>query len=228
MQRVKVMIVDDHEVVRLGLRTALELEEDMEVVGDVGNAKVALQEAEIRRPDVVLMDVRMPGMDGIQACRILHERLPGTRVVMLTSFSDEEAVIAAIMAGASGYLLKNTARAELLGAVRSVARGESLLDPGVTDRVLARLKDLTAKEQDREVALLSQREREVMALVAQGLTNREIAEKLIISENTARNHVSRILDKLGLTRRTEAATFAAQHGLLEEERPDRDQLRGRE
>ena len=217
--KIKVMIVDDHEVVRLGLRAALEMEDDMKVVGGLGDARVAVQEAEIMRPDIMLMDVRMPGMDGIEACRIIRETLPDTRVVMLTSFSDEEAVMASIMAGASGYLLKNAGRADLLSAVRSVANGESLLDPSVTTRVLSRLKDLAAKEQDREAAILSVREREVLALVARGLTNGEIATELVISQNTARNHVSRILDKLGLTRRSEAATFAAQHDLLESEKP---------
>ena len=219
MKRIKVMIVDDHEVVRLGLKTALEPEEEIEVVGDLGDARVALQEAEIKRPDVVLMDVRMPGMDGIQACRLLRESLPETKVVMLSSYSEEQAVMSSIMAGASGYLLKNTPRAELVSAVLSAARGESLLDPAVTTRVLDRLKELAAKEQDKEAALLSDREREVLALVAQGRTNKEIAAKLIISEHTARNHVSRILDKLGLTRRSEAATFAAQHGLIEKDKP---------
>ena len=214
MKRVKVMIVDDHEVVRLGLKAALEMEDDMEVVGDLAAAQPALREAQIVRPDVVLMDVRMPGMDGIQACRLLRERQPETRVVMLTSFGDDEAVFSSIMAGAAGYLLKNTRRADLLSAVRSAAAGESLLDPGIAGRVLSRIRELTAKEQDHEVSLLSAREREVLALVAEGMTNKEVAAKLIISENTARNHVSRILDKLGLTRRTEAATFAAQHGLL--------------
>ena len=125
------MIVDDHEVVRLGLRAALEPEDDIEVVGDFGDAQVALTEAEIMRPDVVLMDVRMPGMDGIQACRALKESLPETRVVMLTSFSDDQAVSASIIAGASGYLLKNARRADLLRAVRAAAGGESLLDPSV-------------------------------------------------------------------------------------------------
>ena len=219
MRSIRVMVVDDHEVVRLGLRTAVEMEEDMEVVADVGDAQSALREAEIHRPDVVLMDVRMPGVDGIQACRLLRERWPDTRVVMLTSFSDEQAVFASIMAGASGYLLKNTRRAELLGAVRLAAKGESLLDPAVAAPVLARLRELAAKEQDREVALLSGREREMLGLVAKGRTNKEIAASLIISENTARNHVSRILEKLGMSSRTEAATFAVQHGLLEEDTP---------
>ena len=217
MDRIKVMIVDDHEVVRLGLRAALELEDDMEVVADLGDASVAVQEAEIRHPEVVLMDVRMPGIDGIQACRMIRESLPDTKVVMLTSYSDEEAVMASIMAGASGYLLKNTGRASLLSSIRSAAKGESLLDPQVANRVLARLRDLIAKERDREAGLLSEREREVVALVAQGLTNKEIAAELVISGNTARNHVSRILDKLGLTRHSEAARFAAQHGLLDTE-----------
>ena len=203
----------------MGLRAALEPEGDMEVVAEAGNAQVAIDEAEIRVPDVVLMDVRMPGMDGIQACRMLRERLPETKVVMLTSYGDEQAVFASIMAGAAGYLLKNTRRADLLSAVRTAARGESLLDPAVAGQVLARLRELAAKEQSREAGLLSQREREVLGLVAQGLTNREIAQRLIISEHTARNHVSRILDKLDMTRRSEAATFAAQHGLLDPDTP---------
>ena len=217
MKPISVMIVDDHEVVRLGLRAVLEPEDDIQVVADAGTADAAIREAQIKRPNVVLMDVRMPGKDGIQACREIRDRLPGTRVLMLTSYSEEQAVLAAVLAGASGYLLKNVGRAELLRAIRVVAAGESLLDPAVTSAVLARLKDLSTRE-DPQVALLSKREREVMALVAEGRTNKEIAGELIISENTARNHVSRILDKLGLTRRSEAATFAAQHGLLRREK----------
>ena len=221
MQSIKVLIVDDHPVVRTGLRATLEPEEDFEVVSEVENAEAALREARAHNPDVVLMDVRMPGVDGIQACRMMRDLVPQAKVLMLTSYSDEEAVMASIMAGASGYLLKNTARAELLSAIRAVAQGESLLDPGVTSRVLARLKDLTAKEEAQEVSPLSGREKEVLALVASGLTNKEIAAKLIISENTARNHVSRIMDKLGVARRSEAATFAARHGLLGDEKPPR-------
>ena len=186
-------------------------------VSEISDPEGALREARASRPQVVLMDVRMPGLSGIEACRLLRERLPETAVLMLTSFGVEEAVFASIMAGAAGYLLKNTGRRELLRAVRAAAAGESQLDPTVTVRVLARLRDLTAKEEDRESALLSEREKEVLALVAQGRTNREIAAELVISENTARNHVSRILSKLGLARRSEAATFAARHGLLAED-----------
>ena len=219
MKPIRVMIVDDHEVVRMGLRAALELEEDMEVVAEAGDAQAALREADASGPDVVLMDVRMPGIDGIQACRALRESQPDTRVVMLTSFSDEEAVYSSIMAGAGGFLLKNTRRADLLTAVRAAAAGESLLDPGVAASVLARLRKLAANQEEREVALLSGREREVLALVAQGLTNKQIAANLFISENTVRNHVSRILEKLDLSRRSEAASWAATHGLLGDDQP---------
>ena len=215
MTRIKVMIVDDHEVVRMGLRAALEPEQDLEVVAEAANAASALRETDRVQPHVALMDVRMPGMDGVETCRLLRERLPLVKVVMLTSFSDEEAVFASIMAGAAGYLLKNTGRADLVSAVRAAANGESLLDPEITARVLARLRKLTAAEQDREVTMLSDREREVLALVADGLTNRQIGARLIISENTARNHVSRILEKLDMTSRSQAAAFAARHGIAE-------------
>ena len=218
MQRIKVLIVDDHPVVRMGLKSALETEDDMEILAEAESAEAALREARAGSPDVVLMDVRMPGMDGIQGCRLIREQVPKAKVVMLTSFSDEEAVMASIMAGAVGYLLKNTARADLLKAIRTVAAGESLLDPAVTSRVLARLKDLAAKAVAHEVSVLSEREREVLGLVAAGFTNKEIAGRLIISDNTARNHVSRIMEKLGVTRRSEAATFAARHGLLDDRR----------
>ena len=218
MQRVKVLIVDDHPVVRMGLKSVLETEDDMEILAEAESAEAALREARAGNPDVVLMDVRMPGMDGIQGCRLIRDQVPGARVVMLTSFSDEEAVMASILAGAVGYLLKNTARVDLLKAIRTVAAGESLLDPAVTSRVLARLKDLAAKAVAHEVSVLSEREREVLSLVAAGLTNKEIAGRLIISDNTARNHVSRIMEKLGVTRRSEAATFAARHGMLDDQR----------
>ncbi|MBI4305994.1 MAG: response regulator transcription factor [Chloroflexi bacterium] len=221
MARIRVFLVDDHEVVRMGLRAALEAESDLEVVGEAADGASALRQMEFQRPDVVLMDIRMPGQNGIEVCRAVRERQPDTRVIMLTSYGDEEAVFSSIMAGASGYLLKNTGRAELIRAIRSAAKGESLLDPSVTSRVLAKLRDLSGKEADREAALLSDREREVLVLVARGLTNKEIASQLFITENTARNHVSRILEKLGLSRRSEAATFAAQHGLLDRDLEER-------
>ena len=153
MEAITVLIVDDHEVVRLGLKAALEAETDIVVVGDAGDGATGVSEAEAHRPDVVLMDVRMPDMDGIEACRAIRESLPDTKVVMLTSYTDDDAVMASIMAGACGYLLKNTGKAELVEAVRRASRGESLLDPAITTPIMARLRDLAAKEEDREVAV---------------------------------------------------------------------------
>ena len=213
MARIRVLIADDHEVVRVGLRTLFEAERDIQVVGEAADGEAALREAQAKRPQVVLMDVRMGPTDGIQACRQIKSEMPDIGVVMLTSFGTEEAVLASLMAGASGFLLKNTGRADLLRAVRAVAKGESLLDPAVTGRMTRRLVELAAKAEDERMAALSAREREVLQLVAQGLTNRQIAERLVIAEATARNHVSHILDRLGMSRRAEAAAFAAQMGL---------------
>ena len=217
MPSIRLMVVDDHEIVRSGLKVILEPEADPEVVGEAASAMEAVERVGILEPDVILLYVRMGEMSGIEACRLIKSARPQVNVLMLTSFSEEEAVMSSIMAGASGYLLKNARRSELLRSIRAVAQGENLLDPSVTGKVMERLKELSAREQAREVALLSDREKEVLVLVAQGLTNREIAERLIISENTARNHVSRILDKLGMSRRSELATFAERHGLPEKE-----------
>ncbi|MDA1215578.1 MAG: response regulator transcription factor [Chloroflexi bacterium] len=222
MANIRIMVVDDHEVVRTGLRAILEPEEDLEVIAEAGSGDDAIQAIGNPPPDVVLMDVRMGEMSGTEACRLIKSAHPDVRVLMLTSFGEEEAVMAAIMAGASGYLLKNAGRSELLSAIMAVAGGQSLLDPSVTKQVMERLASLTQKESAHAVETLSEREREVVELVACGMTNKEIAEKLIISENTARNHVSRILDKLGLSRRSEAAVFAAQHGLLDADQKDRN------
>ena len=209
----RLLLVDDHEVFRIGLRTVLEFEPDLKVVGEAGDALAGVQAAESLRPDVVLMDVRLGGIDGVQACREIRSRFPEVRVLMLTSFADEDVVMSSIMAGAAGFVTKNVGRTELLKAIRAVASGESLLDPAVTKKVLERLVSLTQKDREREVDQLSEREREVLALVAQGYTNREIAEKLVLSEHTARNHISRIFEKLGLSRRSEAAAYAARMGL---------------
>ena len=218
MPQIHVLVVDDHEVVRTGLKAILEPEEDMDVVGQAASATEAIERVPRLAPDVVLMDVRMEGMSGIEACRLIKSTHPWTNVLMLTSFGEEEAVMSSIMAGASGYLLKNTCRAGLLAAIRAAAAGQKLLDPSVTGKVMERLAGLAAREEERATEVISGREKEVLGLVAQGLTNKEIADKLVISENTARNHVSNILGKLGLSHRAQAAAFAARHGLLDEEK----------
>lgn len=209
---IRVLLVDDHEVVRLGLRSVLEVEADLEIVGEADTATRAVIAAGRLRPDLVLLDVVLPDRSGIEACREMRAEDPAVRVLMLTSFGDETAVLASLMAGASGYLLKNAPRAELLAAIRSVAAGATLLDPAVATLVQKRLSGLAAPATQARSGL-SEREREVLALVAQGRTNREIAEQLVISEKTARNHVSNILDKLGLSRRSEAAAYAVRHGM---------------
>jgi two-component system, NarL family, response regulator DevR len=213
--KTRLMIVDDHEVVRMGLRAALEVEPDFTVVTEASSGKEAIEKARAHQPDIVLMDVRMDGgHDGIEACREIRSELPATQVLMLTSFAEEETVVAALLAGAAGYVLKNVARARLLEALRSVARGESLLDSKVTRSVLEKLVGMHQQPGDDDD--LTAREREVLALIAEGATNKEIAAKLVVSENTARNHVSHILSKLGFSRRSEAAAYAAKKGLAGE------------
>ncbi len=214
MNRIRVLLVDDHEIVRTGLRALLEAEADMAVVGEAEDGEGAVREALSLLPRVVVMDVRMGGVDGIQACRAIKNDQPQIGVLMLTSFGGGEAVLAALMAGASGFLLKNTGGHGLLRAIRAVARGESLLDPEVTKETADKLVELASAGRDTRVGRLSPREREVLSLVARGYTNREIAEELVISPATARNHVSHILEKLGMGRRSEAAAFAAEMGIV--------------
>ena len=216
MNPIRLVMVDDHELVRIGVRSVVDGADDMELVGDYVNAESALDAMESLAPDVVLMGVEMTGMDGVHACRHVRSMLSDVKVVMLTSHSDEETVMASIIAGAAGYLLKNTRVAELLHAVRAVAGGGSLLDPAITRGVLDRLKSLTTHEEGSApdtppdgVARLSQRESEVFSLIVEGCTNREIGERLYISENTARNHVSHILHKMGLSRRGEVAAVGS-------------------
>ena len=212
--KTRLMIVDDHEVVRMGLRAALEVESDFTVVAEAANGREAIEKAKAHRPDIVLMDVRMDGMGGIEACREIRSELPETKVLMLTSFAEEETVVAALLAGAAGYVLKNVARARLLEALRSVARGETLLDSKVTRGVVDKL--IGARAQAGEDDELTAREREVLVLIAEGATNKEIAARLVVSDNTARNHVSHILAKLGFSRRSEAAAYAVRKGLVKE------------
>ena len=210
---IRIMLVDDHEVVRTGLRATLSVEDDIEVVAEADDAATAVQQAVAHRPDLVLMDVRLGEVSGIEACRSIREMLPDAGVIMLSSFGDEETVVSAVVAGAVGYLLKNIRREELLKAIRAAAEGESLLDPSVTRGVFDRLRALEERE-DPQVASLSTREREVLTLVAKGHTNREIGEQLFIAETTARNHVSRIFARLDFSRRSEAAAFAVKHNMI--------------
>ena len=207
--------MDDHPVVRVGLRTVLEIESDLEVVGDADTVAHALVAASRLRPDLILLDVVLPDGSGIEACREIRESTPTVRVLMLTSFGDETAVLAAMMAGASGYLLKNAPRTDLLAAIRAVAGGATLLDPAVAKLLQQRLTNPTAQSRGAPGGL-TERECEVIALVAEGLTNVEIAERLQIAVPTARNHVSNILAQLGLSRRSEAAAYAVRHGIAKD------------
>jgi two-component system, NarL family, response regulator DevR len=218
MAKIRLMIVDDHEVVRLGMRAAFELEADINVVGEASNGAEALAKMGVLDPQVVLMDVRMEKMGGIEACREIKSAYPQVHVLMITSYTDDDAVFASIVAGASGYLLKNVSRAELLKAIRTVATGQMLLDPNSSKQAMTRINTLvtgtTSQVAQNRGEELTEREREVLALVARGYTNKQIAEALFVSEKTARNHVSHILEKLGLSRRSEAAAFAVEHKLV--------------
>ncbi len=210
----RLMLVDDHEVVRTGLATVLALEEDLTVTCEAASGEEALARLETGPVDLVLMDVMMPGMGGVAACREVRDRYPGVRVLMLTSSSDDEAVLSSLVAGASGYLLKNVRREELVRAIRLVAEGQQMLDPAVTDKVTRKLVEMVTRPRSDEEGPLSEREVEIVRLVARGYTNRQIAEELVIAEKTARNHISRILDKLNLSRRSEAAAWAVQQGFV--------------
>ncbi|MEP6695144.1 MAG: response regulator transcription factor [Chloroflexota bacterium] len=206
----RVLLCDDHEVVREGLRTLLSRHAQMTVVGEAGTVKEAIEAAAKAKPDVVIMDVRLPDGSGVEACREIREARPETRVIMLTSYADDEALFASIVAGASGYLLKQTRGQAVIDAIEAVAAGRSLLDPEITGKVLERLRQ-SPQPEDEQLASLTEQERKVVAELAEGHTNREIGEKLFLSEKTIKNYVSRILDKLGLSRRAEAAAYMAKH-----------------
>ena len=207
----RLMLVDDHEVVRRGLRTMLEASGDVRVVAEAGTVRDAIAEAERTRPDVVVMDVRLADGSGIEATREIRARRPETRVLMLTSFADDEALFASIMAGAAGYVLKQIRGSELVRAVRSVGQGHSLLDPAVTATVLDRLRKGKHLLRDEKLARLSAQEERILAMVAEGHTNREIGDRLKLAEKTVKNYVSTILSKLEVGRRAEAAAYLARH-----------------
>ena len=209
MTTIRVLICDDHEVVREGLRGLIGRQTGMTVVGEAGTVAECIETAARAKPDVVIMDVRLPDGSGVEACRSIREVRPETRVIMLTSYADDEALFASILAGAAGYLLKQTRGQAVVDAVTAVAAGRSLLDPEVTGKVLERLRE--SRAEDPALASLTDQERKVVAGLAEGKTNREIGESLFLSEKTVKNYVSRILDKLGLSRRAEAAAYMAKH-----------------
>jgi two-component system, NarL family, response regulator DevR len=204
---IRVLITDDHEIVRQGLKSLLSAQADIEVVGEAGSGEEAVRRTGLDDPDVVLMDVRMPGETGIEACRDIVARFPETRVLMLTSYADEEALLASIIAGASGYVLKKVKGDDLVESIRTVAAGESLLDPAMVDRLFERLR--TGKVEDPLMANLTDQERVLVQHLAQGLTNRQIAEEMYLAEKTVKNYVSSILTKMGMSNRSEAAAYVA-------------------
>ena len=207
---VRVFLVDDHEVVRRGLRELFEPQDDLEVVGEAANAEEALDRVPGTQPDVALLDVRLPGESGIELCRELRAALPDLRCLMLTSFADDDALFSAILAGASGYLLKEIRGPELVSAVRRVASGQSLIDPALTSTVMERLR---GNREDERLAKLSPQERRILDLIAEGKTNRQIGTELYLAEKTVKNYVSNLLTKMGFARRTEAAVYATRSKL---------------
>jgi len=221
---IRVFLLDDHEVVRRGLADLLDAEPDISVVGDAANVEHALVRAPAVRPNVAVLDVRLPDGDGISVCRDLRSRMPELAVLMLTSFDDEEALLDAIMAGASGYVLKQIRGSDLVSAVRTVASGQSMLDPATTARLMRSLRAEPAEAPTvaPELAGLSPRERAILALIGDGLTNREIGKRLYLSEKTVKNHISRLLAKLGVQRRVQAAVLATH---LEQPEPEERPVR---
>jgi DNA-binding NarL/FixJ family response regulator len=206
MSNVRVFLLDDHEIVRRGIREMLEDTGEIEVVGEASTATEALRRIPATRPDVAVLDARLDDGTGIDVCREIRSTHPEVGCLILTSYDDDDALFSAIMAGAAGYLLKQIKGTDLVGAIRTVAAGRSLLDPAITQKVLTRLREGPA--QDSRLAALGEREREILLLIAEGLTNRQIATRIHLSEKTVKNYVSAILDKLDLTSRTQAAVFA--------------------
>jgi two-component system, NarL family, response regulator DevR len=205
---VRVFLLDDHEIVRRGIANLLESAPGITIVGEAGTAAEALRRIPATRPDVAILDARLPDGSGIDVCRDIRSAMPETRCLILTSYDDNDAIFTAVMAGASGYLLKEIRGTSLIDGIREVAAGKSLLDPTVTERLLNRIRD--GAPSDDRLAALSEREREVLSLIADGLTNRQIGERLFLAEKTVKNYVSGLLAKLGMQRRTQAAVFGAE------------------
>jgi len=215
MAKQRIVLVDDHEVVRLGLKSLLDRHPQFEVIGEAASAREALEQVAALEPDVVVMDIRLPGTSGIEACEQIVDQYPNTKVIMLTSYAEDEMLFSAIRAGASGYVLKQIASEELVKAIEAVGRGEALLDPAVTQRVFQEVRRAVKEEEASAFQHLSQQEKHVLLLVSEGKTNREIAKNLFLGEGTVRNYVSSILSKLGVNNRAEAAAYAVEHNLRE-------------
>ena len=215
MPKQRLLIVDDHEVVRLGLRALLEHHVLFEVIGEASTAKGAVEMVNRHHPDIVLMDIRLPGASGIEATEEIVKNYPDCKVVMLTSYAEDEILFSAIRAGASGYVLKQIGGDDLIRALEAVSRGEALLDPAVTQRVIQEVRKAVKDEEASAFTNLSQQEKHVLLLVSEGKTNREIAKVLYLGEGTVRNYVSSILSKLGVSNRAEAAAYAVEHNLKE-------------
>jgi two-component system, NarL family, response regulator DevR len=215
MTKTRLLLVDDHDIVRLGLMTLLNDQPDMEVIGEASTAGEAIKAAEKLMPDVILMDIRLPGEGGIEACQQVTSRYPSCKVVMLTSFADDELVVRAIRAGAVGYVLKQVGNEELLRAIRAAARGEALLDPSTTARLLSRVREAERKAEEDAFRELSDREMDVLIHLAKGKTNAEIGALLNLSEKTIGNYVSNMFEKLHLNNRIELAAYAYEHHLFE-------------
>jgi len=203
----RISLIDDHEVVRAGLKALIDSQEDMTVVGEAGTVEEGVRRVGFDEPDVVVLDVRLPDGSGVEACRMIRERFPDVKVLMLTSFADEEALMAAILAGASGYVLKRIKTQELVGDIRRVGAGESLLDPEMTDRLFTRLRQ--GDSDDPLLGKLTGQERTIVEHISAGMTNKQIAEEMFLAEKTVKNYVSNILAKMGMSRRSEAAAYVA-------------------
>ena len=218
--KTRIFLLDDHEIVRRGLADLLNRVPDFDVVGEAGTVAEALRRIPAVHPDVAILDGRLPDGSGIEVCRIIREQLPAVRCLILTSYDDDEAIFAAVLAGAAGYVLKQIRGANLVDAIRQVAAGQSLLDPAVTARVLQRIRE--GRKEDDRLSSLNAQERKILLLIAEGLTNRQIGERLYLAEKTVKNNVSSLLSKLGMQRRTQAAVFGANlhnQGALDEKFP---------
>ena len=212
-EKVSVLLVDDHEIVRMGLMTLLEDVPWIDVVGEAGSAAEAIAEVSARQPDVVVMDIRMPGESGIDACREIRQKWPQTRVIMLTSHADDELIFRALQAGANGYVLKQVGNRSLIDALSAARDGQALLDPTVTQRVIERVRQHEMQNQAAAFKDLTERELQILAEVAKGKSNSDIGKSLMLAEKTVRNHVSAILSKLGFSNRIEAATYAVRNNI---------------